>query len=299
MLKEIKKSKIRIKRNKRNIDDTLNITKELQKSLTIEAKKMKEEEERREIRKKYVTKVFALVTVIAIIVLLGAGYIWSTNTYGVNDDYIKYSSSGDGVTVSSNGGEYIVSPTNGNEKTGVIIYPNEKTDTRSYLKLSNMLAKDGYRVVIIKYMFNYPAIAKNPAEKVINSNPDIKNWYIVSHSRSGELALRNAANEKAISGVAFMGAYPMGDDLKLINKPVLTMWGTQDGIIDFTKFEEYKQNLPEKSYLHEIVGGNNTGFSDSKLFEGDNESTIDRDLQQSKASDYIDSFIKETDNMNT
>lgn len=299
MLKEIKKSKIRIKRNRRNIDDTLNITKELQKSLTIEAKKMKEEEERREIRKKMATKVVAVLSVVVLVVLLGAGYIWSTNTYGVNEDYIKYSSSGDGVTVVNNGGEYVVFPTNGNAKTGVIIYPSEKTDTRSYLKLSNMLARDGYRVVITKYMFNYPAIAKNPAKKVIDSNSDIKNWYIVAHSRSGELALRNAANEKNVSGVAFMGAYPIGDNLKLINKPVLTIWGTQDGIIDFTKFEEYKQNLPEKSYLHEIVGGNNTGFSDSKTFEGDNQPTIDRDEQQKKASDYIDSFIKETNALNT
>ncbi len=51
-----------------------------------------------------------------------------------------------------------------------------------------------------------------------------------------------------------MGTYPLNDELKLINEPVLTIWGTNDGVLDFSKFSTYKSNLPTISINSALAG---------------------------------------------
>ena len=113
----------------------------------------------------------------------------------------------------------------------------------------------------------------------------------MAHNTSGEVAAKAATGNKKIMGVVFMGTYPISEDLRVINEPVLTIWGTNDGVLDFSKFNTYKANLPTDAKYQEIVGGNNTNFADVEIISKDHKSRISTASQQDKAVKAIDRFI--------
>ena len=141
---------------------------------------------------------------------------------------------------------------------------------------------------------NYPFFSFDKANKIISANSKDEKWYLVSHNTSGEVAAKAAAGNKKIVGVVFMGTYPLNDELKLINEPVLTIWGTNDGVLDFSKFSTYKRNLPASAEFMEIVGGNNTNFADVNLITGDREARTGTSIQQDMSAKRIDRFITRT-----
>lgn len=142
-----------------------------------------------------------------------------------------------------------------------------------------------------KLRFNIPLLSTDIISGSF-SNSEIKTWYVIGHSKSGSAAHKQAAENKHINGVIFLGSYTQEDDLKLINKPVLSIWGTKDGILDFSKYDEYKKNMPSNAKFHEIIGGNNTNFADINLMQGDTESIIKPEEQKNITVEQIDLFIK-------
>lgn len=294
-MKEIKESKIRIKSDKKKKDeyDTLGITRELEKSLRIDDEVEKEKHRVKErVRKKVIKNVLAAIGVVVAVSVVGF-FVWLNDTYKTNEYSAHFMLSTPHVEVEKeNNGTVVFKPKSGAGKTGVIIYPGQKIEPKSYARLSNMIANSKYTVYVPKLRFNFSSFSSNLATKIIKENPEITTWYLVAHSTSGDAALNEAANQKKIAGVVFLGTYPSGDDLKLINKPVLSIWGTKDGVLDFTKFNEYKSNMPSNAHFYEIVGGNNTNFADIETIPNDNKAIISAEEQQVQAANEIVSFIK-------
>lgn len=294
-LKEIKESKIRIKRDKKNKDeyDTLGITRELEKSLIIDDEIEKEKHRvKGKVRKKIFKNILAVICVLVAISIVGF-FVWLNDTYKTNEYATHFMISTPHVEVKNEeNGVVVFKPKTGASRIGVIIYPGQKIVPKSYARLSNMIANSKYTVYVPKLRFNFSSFSSNLASRIIKENTEIDKWYLVAHSTSGDAALNEAANQKKILGVVFLGTYPSGDDLKLINKPVLSIWGTKDGILDFSKFNEYKSNMPSNAHFYEIVGGNNTNFADIETIPNDNKSIISAQEQQEQAANEIVSFIK-------
>lgn len=294
-LKEIKESKIRIKRDKKNKDeyDTLGITRELEKSLRIDDEIEKEKHRvKGKVRKKIFKNILAVICVLVAISIVGF-FVWLNDTYKTNEYATHFMISTPHVEVKNEeNGVVVFKPKTGASRIGVIIYPGQKIVPKSYARLSNMIANSKYTVYVPKLRFNFSSFSSNLASRIIKENTEIDKWYLVAHSTSGDAALNEAANQKKILGVVFLGTYPSGDDLKLINKPVLSIWGTKDGILDFSKFNEYKSNMPSNAHFYEIVGGNNTNFADIETIPNDNKSIISAQEQQEQAANEIVSFIK-------
>lgn len=297
-MKEIKESKIRIKSDKKKKDDydTLGITRELEKSLRIDDEIEKEKHRVKEkFRRKITKNILAAIGVVIVVALIGF-FVWLNNTYKTNEYAAHYMISTPHVEVTTeNNGTIIFAPKSDASKIGVIIYPGQKIEPKSYARLSNMIANSKYTVYVPKLRFNFSSFSSDLATRIIKKNPQITTWYLVAHSTSGDAALKEAANQKKIAGVVFLGTYPTGDDLKLINKPVLSIWGTKDGILDFTKFNEYKNNMPSNAHFYEIIGGNNTDFADIQTIPNDNKAIISAEEQQIQAANEIVSFIKNSD----
>lgn len=294
-MKEIKESKIRIKKDekKKSDYDTLGITRELEKSLKIDDEIEKEKERVKEKNKKRFLKHF--FTLIGVVIAVGVivFFVWLNNTYKTNEYASHYMLSTSKVEViKKNNGSVEFKPREGSKNIGVIIYPSQKVEPKSYARLSNIIANSKYTVFVPKLRFNFSPFSSNLATKIIDENKGISSWYLVAHSTSGDAALNEAANQKKIAGVVFLGTYPSGDDLKLINKPVLSIWGTKDGLLDFTKFNEYKNNMPQNAHFYEIVGGNNTNFADIERIPDDNKAIISAENQQLQAANEIVSFIE-------
>ncbi len=295
-LKEIKDSKVRVKRKKTNREfDTLGITMELEKSLSIgdqlelERKKIKDRKKRR------IYKLLIKISILAFILVIATFIIHINKKYKVNSYTQELIRSDSEINIIYDKDNNLVfTPYRHNKKEAVIIYPSSGVEPVGYAGMARKIASKGYKVVVAKVFMNYPFFAFDRADKIINSNPDKNRWYLISHNTSGDVAVKAAASNKKIMGVVFLGTYPSGDDLKLINEPVLTIWGTNDGILDFTKFHAYKNNLPTNADFTEIVGGNNTNFADIKMIAGDNNARISNSIQQDRAAEHIYKFIVRT-----
>lgn len=293
-LKEIKDSKIRIKRHNKakGKEDTLGITMELEKSLQIDTEIEKEKKKIKNKIKQKIIKNLLIIFGIVLVASVAGFFVWLSDSYKTTEYASHYMIPTKNVNVETfKNGTIMFSPKKNNKNIGIIIYPSQKIKPMSYSRLSNMLANNGYNVFIPKLKFNFSSLSKGLAEDITRQYGEIKEWYIIGHSTSGDVALSDAANQKDIQGVIFLGTYPSNDVLKLINKPALSIWGTKDGLLNLANFDEYKNNLPQNASFFEIVGGNNSNFADVVTVPGDNEAIVAPLSQQEQTVSKIVEFI--------
>lgn len=295
-MKVIRDSKVRIKsKNNKRETDTLGITMELEKSLSIGDQLEKERKKLRDKKRKQIRSLIIRSILIGLILLLGMFFFHINKTYEpmtYTQDLMKSDSKIN--IIYDKDDNLVLSPYNRSKKEAIIIYPSSGIGPKGYIGIGRKLASRGYKVVIAKVPMNYPFFSFDKADKIISSNQKEERWYLIAHNTSGEVAAKAAAGNKKIGGVVFLGAYPIGEDLRLINEPVLTIWGTNDGVIDFSKFTAYKSSLPKSAQFVEIVGGNNTNFADVEIISNDNKARISTSGQQDRAVRSIEQFITRT-----
>ena len=95
----------------------------------------------------------------------------------------------------------------------------------------------------------------------------------------GVAASKFAAEENLVDGVVLLASYPSNDDLKDLGKEVLSIWGSKDGVVNFTKLIESKGNLPEDTTYVEIEGANHAQFGDYGKQKGDHDALISEEKQ--------------------
>ncbi|WAW14015.1 alpha/beta hydrolase [Peptostreptococcus equinus] len=292
-MNENKDSKIRVKKNKRDKKfDTLSITRELEKSLSIDKEVEKERNRKKNERRRKLYKNTAIAFLIFIIVILIA-FIYNINqTYKISGDIRQYMQSNNQVKVENDKKDNLIfTPAYLSKKDGIVIVPSEKVEPKSYAYIANKLAREGYKVVVVKLNMNYPAFSKSSIENIIETNLDVKNWYCIGHSQSGDLVMSESAKYENIQGVIFLGTYPKGDDLKLINKPTLFISGTKDGLINYDNYKNTKSGESKNTYFYQIEGANNTNFANIELINNDNKALITEKKQKTKTIEKIINFI--------
>ena len=295
-MKEFKDSKIRAKKksskSNKDIFDSLSITRELEKSLTIHEELEKEKIRVRNIQKRKLQKNILKGVFIAFIIVCVSYLFWLQKTFKVNDRAMQAMIQTPGISVvKQNNGSIDFVPQNAVKDIGIVIYPSEKVKPVSYANMARLLAQKGYKVSILKLRLNQPDLSFGKGKDLMESKPDIKKWFILAHASGASIAYKDALKNKNIKGFVFMGAVPEGDDLNLVNMPVLSIWGTNDGLLDFTRIKEAKKNLPSKSKYYAIEGGNSTNFADIELVSGDEEAIISPEKQQARSVNKIAEFI--------
>lgn len=95
-----------------------------------------------------------------------------------------------------------------------------------------------------------------------------------------------------VKGLILLAAYS-ANDLSDKEFRVLSIYGSEDHVLNINKVEENKNNLPS-DYVEMIVeGGNHAQFGNYGLQKGDGVATITTLDQQKKVVKWIDSFIQE------
>ena len=74
------------------------------------------------------------------------------------------------------------------------------------------------------------------------------------------------------------------------NISVLTLYGTEDGVLNFEKYEEAKNNYPDSFQEVIIEGGNHAGFGYYGEQKKDKEAKISKEEQQENAIQTILQF---------
>ena len=188
--------------------------------------------------------------------------------------------SDDQVTVRVEENRTIFTPTAGQDETGFIFYPGGKVEDIAYAPLMRSLAEQGYTAVIVGMPFNLAVFNANGADKVLETMPEIERWIMVGHSLGGAMAADYlAGHEDQVKGLVLLGAYP-NQSLAQSSHPVLSLYGSEDRIIDQQGFAEGRNKMPGDASYHEITGGNHGGFGNYGAQAGDGMATISSAEQQ-------------------
>lgn len=228
--------------------------------------------------KRFMKWLFIIILLI-VIFAVAAIVFWSQQTYNSSQQLHEI------VDVSSVlEGKDVVIRASGQAKGGIILYPGAKVENTAYSYYGKSLAEAGYDVFIPSFLLNLPLLDTEVSDKIIESNLEIKKWYVGGHSLGGVSAAMFAKkHEELIDGLILLASYPSeSSDLSNSKIVVLSMYGELDGLTEESDIERAKNLLPANTRFIEIKGGNHAQFGLYGEQKGDRQATISSMEQQDK-----------------
>ena len=211
--------------------------------------------------------------------------IWYVNDYYHTDENVQeYLQTKDSVSVTEMPeGLYLDGP--GNE-TALIFYPGAKVEYTAYLPLLSELADQGIDCFLIKMPCNLAFFGQNKAKKIMDSY-EYDHWYLSGHSLGGAMAASYASGYlESLNGLVLLAAYPT-KSLKSDSFSVLSLYGSEDGVLNMEKVEEGKAYMPVDYAEVCIEGGNHAQFGNYGEQKGDHAADISREEQQAQTVEAI------------
>ena len=168
-------------------------------------------------------------------------------------------------------------------ESAIVFYPGGLVDYHAYLPLLTPCAEQGAACFIVKMPLDFAFMNKNAAGKLVKTHPGIKKWYIAGHSLGGAMAASYAAeHSEDFEGLILLASFST-HDLSDSGLKVLSIYGSNDEVLNLEKYNLYKTNLPPVGNgLTEIVldGGNHAQFASYGAQKGDGTADITPEEQQ-------------------
>jgi pimeloyl-ACP methyl ester carboxylesterase len=229
--------------------------------------------------------------------LLIAGTIfvfWASDAAPASEIALQAMESDSQVYVSPENGWVIFFPAeNPRPETGFVFYPGGRVDYRAYAPVLKLIAGQGYFAAIVPAPLNLAFFDINAAARVQAEYSEIQNWFVGGHTLGGVAASSYAATHPDIKGVVFFASYPADDSLIAMEMPVLSLYGTNDGLVTVEKIADSRALLPSDARFIAIEGGNHSQFGSYGLQVGDNEAEISPEEQWTQAAAATVEFFME------
>lgn len=161
-----------------------------------------------------------------------------------------------------------------NAKTGLIFYPGGKVEYTAYVPLMRACASQGILCVLVEMPMNLAVFDVGAADGIREKFPAIEHWYIGGHSLGGSMAasyLKKHTDE--FDGLILLASYSTVD-LSRTDLRVLSVYGSEDGVLNLEKYKKYKKNLPDGFAEVVIKGGCHAYFGMYGEQKGDGKATI-------------------------
>ncbi len=195
----------------------------------------------------------------------------------------------DDVIVSEKDGMAVFLPRGGTD-TGIIFYPGGKVEYSAYAPLLYRCAQQGITCVLVEMPGNLAVLDINAADGIQQRYTHVNNWYLAGHSLGGAMAASYlASNSDAYEGIILLAAYATEN---LHSEQVLSIYGSEDKVLNMEKYEENKGNLPEDYAELIIPGGCHTFFGNYGAQAGDGTPTITAEEQQAITVQAIAEFVR-------
>ena len=229
--------------------------------------------------------------VIAIALLFGACAIYLADYYHADEGAIPVFAPEEEITVSTlDDGNVVFEPQNAT--VGFIFYPGGKVEANAYQPLMAELARKGVLCVLVEMPFNLAVFDINAAEGIQEQYPEIEDWYIGGHSLGGSMAASYLADHvDEYEGLILLGSYSTAD-LSDTDLDVLSIFGSEDKVLNREKYDENKSNLPKDFTEVVIDGGCHAYFGMYGAQDGDGTPTISNHEQIGLTVDNIISLFK-------
>ena len=171
-------------------------------------------------------------------------------------------------------GPIITRPEGRDPVAGLIFYPGGKVEHTAYISLMEALASEGILCVLVEMPFRLAVLDMNAAEGIPQAFPEVEHWYLGGHSLGGSMAASYlASHTEDFDGLILLGSYSTAD-LSGSGLAVLSVYGSEDGVMNREKYDGYRPNLPEGFTEVIIEGGNHACFGAYGEQEGDGTATI-------------------------
>jgi pimeloyl-ACP methyl ester carboxylesterase len=156
-----------------------------------------------------------------------------------------------------------------------------------------MIAEQGYFVALVKVNLNLAFFEINAADDVISTHPEVAHWVVGGHSLGGVAASSYASGHPdVVAGVVFWASYPADDSLKGLAIPVLSVFGSNDGLSTLDTIEESRALLPPDAVFVLVEGGNHAQFGSYGEQSGDNPASIPAEEQWAQVAEATAKFLE-------
>ncbi len=181
----------------------------------------------------------------------------------------------------------------GNTETLLIFYPGGKVEYTAYEPLMIKLSEQGIACLLLKMPFNLAVFDINAADNYQDVIDRFRNVYIGGHSLGGSMAAVYAdSHREALDGLVLLASYSTSD-LSLSGLKVISIYGSNDGVLNRESYAENTGNLPAGYKEIVLSGGNHAGFGCYGEQKGDKEAEITQEDQQEQTAAQISSFMLE------
>ena len=217
--------------------------------------------------------IISISIVATLAVIFGACAIYLGDYYRADEGAIAVFAPEDNVSVSTiDGGNVVFEPQGAT--VGFIFYPGGKVEANAYQPLLAELAREGVLCVLVEMPFNLAVFDINAADGIQEQYPEIEDWYIGGHSLGGSMAASYLADHTdEYEGLILLGSYSTAD-LSDTDLDVLSIYGSEDKVLNREKYDENKSNLPDDFCEVVIEGGCHAYFGMYGAQDGDGTPTI-------------------------
>lgn len=175
--------------------------------------------------------------------------------------------------------------------TGFIFYPGGKVEHEAYIPLMKSIASEGVLCVLVEMPFNLAVFDIDAAEGIQEQYPEIEHWYIGGHSLGGSMAASYLSDhEEEYDGLILLGSYSTAD-LTAFGLSVLSIYGSEDFVLNKENYEENKVNLPDDFVETVIEGGCHACFGMYGEQGGDGTPSITNEEQIKITAEAICEFV--------
>ena len=225
-----------------------------------------------------------LLTFLLILLLTGIFFGYVSVYYHADEAALAALRSDGAVTVTQTGtGWFFDGPS---ESDALIFYPGGKVEETAYAPLLRQIADGQMDVFLLKVPCRLAVRSLSKAGDVMASR-SYANWYVGGHSLGGVMAADFAAKHAAeLRGLVLLASYPTGDLAPSLR--VLSISGSEDGVLDRQKLEAGIQYLPAGAVIQVIPGGNHAQFGSYGPQKGDGAALISPTEQWAETAALIE-----------
>lgn len=231
---------------------------------------------------------------LVVVFLCIAGSIWYVNDYYKSTSEVEtyFQKDGDVKIDEVKDGLFLDGP---GTKKAMVFYPGAKVEYTAYVPLLYRLAETGTDVFLVKMPCNLAFLGKNKADEIMNDY-SYEEWYLGGHSLGGAMIadyVGDHVKEGKIKGLVLLAAYPT-KDLTTSNMKVLTVYGSNDGVLNLDKVKDGRKYLPEDSAEICLEGGDHAKFGCYGKQKGDDVEKLKKELS---AEEQWDRTVEEIHKM--
>ena len=234
-----------------------------------------------------------ILSIIAVFIgiIVGSFFIYVNIYYKADSEALEALNSNEEVTVINND-KYISFVPNNEYNDAIIFYQGAKVEVEAYAPLMKLLALNDIACYAIKTTFKLSFFDVNTYNDIYQKEKhENVDYYVMGHSLGGVIASISAKKYNSIcNGIILLASY-LNSDISDTKLKVLSIYGSNDEILNMDNYENNKKYAPDVFIERKIDGGIHSYFGSYGIQNNDGKPYIEKSFQIVRTKDYILEFV--------